>query len=63
MSDASNSRWFVLFGVWLLYGCFGLVATSLAPLASIIIQDISLSHTQMGMTMGAGPFGRVSRGV
>ena len=43
----------LLFGVWLLYGAFGLVATSLAPLAVLIIPDLSLTHAQMGMIMGA----------
>ena len=46
-------RWLTLFGVWLLYGSFGLVATSLAPLASLIIDDLSMTHTEMGLAMGA----------
>lgn len=46
-------RWLTLFGVWLLYGSFGLVATSLAPLASLIIDDLSMTHAEMGLAMGA----------
>jgi len=46
-------RWLTLFGVWLLYGSFGLVATSLAPLASLIIDDLAMTHTEMGLAMGA----------
>lgn len=46
-------RWLMLLGVWLLYGSFGLVATSLAPLASYIETDLALSHAAMGSVMGA----------
>ncbi|MBT4161680.1 MAG: MFS transporter, partial [Gammaproteobacteria bacterium] len=48
-----NTRWLQLFGVWLLYGSFGLVATSLAPVAALIITDLRMTHTEMGLTMGA----------
>lgn len=48
-----SSRWLLLLGVWLLYGSFGLVATSLAPMASLIIIDLSMTHAEMGMAMGA----------
>ncbi len=48
-----QSRWLLLFGVWLLYGSFGLVATSLAPLAAIIIVDLKMSYAEMGLAMGA----------
>jgi cyanate permease len=47
------SRWMQLFGVWMLYGSFGLVATSLAPLAALIIDDLSMTHGEMGFVMGA----------
>ncbi len=47
------TRWSLLFGVWLLYGSFGLVATSLAPLASLMIADLQMSHAEMGLAMGA----------
>ena len=36
-----SSRWLLLSGVWLLYGSFGLVATSLAPMASLIMLALS----------------------
>ena len=45
-----------MFGVWLLYGCFGLVATSLAPVASLVIADLGMSHAEMGLAMGAWQF-------
>jgi CP family cyanate transporter-like MFS transporter len=47
------NRWILLFGVWLLYASFGLVATSLAPLVPIIEADLGLSHAAMGSILGA----------
>ncbi len=46
-------RWLLLFGVWLLYGVFGLVATSLAPLVPLVEADLSITHSQMGSILGA----------
>ena len=46
-------RWGLLFGVWLLYCAFGLVATSLAPLVPIVEADLQISHAQMGSILGA----------
>ena len=37
----------------MLYGSFGLVATSLAPVASLVIEDLQMTHAEMGMAMGA----------
>ena len=48
-----NTPWLLLFGVWMLYGSFGLVATSLAPVASLVIEDLQMTHAEMGMAMGA----------
>ena len=48
-----SHRWLLLFGVWLLYGSFGLIATSLAPLAALVIEDLNMTHGEMGMAMGA----------
>ncbi len=46
----------MLFGVWVLYVSFGLIATSLAPLASLVIIDLDMTHAQMGLAMGAWQF-------
>ncbi len=46
-------RWLVLFGVWLIYASFGLIASSLAPLVQRIETDLAMSHTAMGSVMGA----------
>ena len=53
MQSPSPLRWLVLFGVWLIYSTFGLIATSLAPLVSLIEHDLGMSHAQMGTIMGA----------
>lgn len=47
------ARWLVLFGVWLIYCAFGLVASSLAPLVHRIESDLDMSHAAIGSVMGA----------
>ena len=47
------SRWWLLFGLWLIYGCFGLIVSSLAPLVVPIETDLAMSHAAMGSIMGA----------
>ena len=51
--DPHSHRWLVLFGVWLIYGTFGLIAASLAPLVTRIELDLNIGHTAMGSVMGA----------
>ncbi|MGR8919430.1 MAG: MFS transporter [Gammaproteobacteria bacterium] len=53
MEPAPRLRWLVLFGVWLIYTAFGLIATSLAPLVQRIESDLDISHAAMGSIMGA----------
>ena len=48
----SRLRWLLLFGVWLVYGCFGLIAVSLSPLVQRIESDLGFSHAAMGSIMG-----------
>lgn len=48
-------RWAMLAGVWLLYLCFGLTATSLAPLVAPVSAELGLSHAAMGSVLGAWP--------
>ena len=40
----------------MLYTSFGLVATSLAPLASLVIIELGMTHAEMGLAMGAWQF-------
>ncbi len=54
MTDSPQPyRWVVLGGVWLVYFCFGLTIVTLAPLVSVVGQDLGLSHSRMGTVMGA----------
>ena len=52
-SNESNFRWLVLFGIWLVYFCFGLSVASLAPLVQVIELDLSIEHALMGTIISA----------
>ena len=54
-NNASSFRWLVLFGIWLVYFCFGLSVASLAPLVQVIELDLSIEHALMGTILGAWP--------
>ena len=43
----------MLFGAWLIYFCFGLIAAATAPLVGPISQDLGLSASEMGSVFGA----------
>lgn len=51
-SPPAGLRWRMLFGVWLLYSCFGLTIAGLAPLVAPITRELHLSHSQMGSVLG-----------
>ncbi len=51
-----SNRWFILSGVWLLYVAFGVSATSLAPLVTVIESDLDIQHSAMGVILGAWQF-------
>ena len=51
--QTSQYRWVMLAALWLGYFCFGMVSASLAPLITRIGQDLDLSHTALGVVMGA----------
>lgn len=48
----ASLRWRMLFGVWLIYSCFGLTIAGLAPLVAPITRDLGLSHSEMGSVLG-----------
>lgn len=48
-------RWAMLTGVWVIYGAFGLLSSSMAPLVKVIIADLGLSQAAMGSILGAWP--------
>ena len=41
--------------VWMLYVCFGITTSSIAPLVDPILNDLGISNSQMGMILGAWP--------
>ncbi|MGB0621928.1 MAG: CynX/NimT family MFS transporter [Myxococcota bacterium] len=51
--NSGATRWVILAGVWFCYASFGLVATSLAPLVPLIVEDLAISHGAMGSILGA----------
>jgi cyanate permease len=48
----SPARWLMLAGVWLLYFCFALTSSALAPLVEPITRDFAMSHSAMGGVLG-----------
>ena len=46
-------RWLMLFGVWILYFCFGLTAYSLAQLVRPITQELNMTYSEMGRVLGS----------
>src|SRR5210317_188636 len=46
-------RWIILWLLWLLYIAFGLVARSIFPLITPILNDLHLSYSQMGFILGS----------
>ena len=53
--DAVHSpyRWVMLLLLWLLYIAFGLVARSITPLITPILNDLRMSYSQMGFILGS----------
>lgn len=54
-ATAHPYRWAMLTGVSLLYFCFGLTASAMAPLVRPIAAEFALSHGAMGAVLGAWP--------
>jgi sugar phosphate permease len=53
--NAYHSRycWVMLLLLWLLYIAFGLVARSITPLVTPILNDLRMSYSQMGFILGS----------
>lgn len=47
-----RTRWLMLGLVWLLYLSFGLTVGSMAPLLTLIIDDLDMTYGQMGFVLG-----------
>ena len=52
-SFQSRYRWIMLFLLWLLYIAFGLVARSITPLVTPILNDLRMTYSQMGFILGS----------
>jgi len=46
-------RWGMMFLLWLLYAAFGMVARSISPLVTPILEDLSITYSQMGFILGS----------
>jgi MFS transporter, CP family, cyanate transporter len=53
--DSRRDAWLALAGLWLVYGAFGAVAASLAPLVPQIRADFGAGNAAMGGVLGAWP--------
>ena len=51
-----KQNWYIIFGIWLIYFCFGFTISSIAPIVPFITQDLDISYKQMGLILGAWQF-------
>ena len=51
--DQNPYRWVILILLWLLYAAFGIISRSIFPLVTPILEDLSLSYSQMGFILGS----------
>ena len=51
-----NQSWSIIFGLWLVYFCFGYSVSSIAPIVPYITHDLNISYKQMGLILGAWQF-------
>ena len=51
-----NQSWSIIFGLWLIYFCFGYSVSSIAPIVPYITHDLNISYKQMGLILGAWQF-------
>jgi MFS transporter, CP family, cyanate transporter len=54
--QGGRDRWRLLALICLLYGSFGLVTASLAPLVAPILHDLHMSRGEMGLVLGSWQF-------
>ena len=48
----TNYKWLMLAQLWLTYFAFGMIGSSIPPLITPIIRDLTLSLSQMGIILG-----------
>ena len=51
-----TQNWLIIFGLWLIYFCFGYSVSSIAPIVPYITQDLNITYKQMGLILGAWQF-------
>ena len=51
-----NYHWIMLLLIWSVYSCFGIVSGSLAPISPLLIKDLNLTYTHMGIILGFWQF-------
>jgi len=54
--NKDNQSWSVIFGLWLIYFCFGYAVSSIAPIVPYITNDLNISYKKMGLILGAWQF-------
>ena len=54
--NASHHRWRVLIGLVGVYSAFGMAVTALAPMLTLVQEDIGASRGSMGLALGAWAF-------
>ncbi|NCG25301.1 MAG: MFS transporter, partial [Actinobacteria bacterium] len=54
--NASHHRWRVLLGLIGVYSAFGMAVTALAPMLTLVQEDIGASRGSMGLALGAWAF-------
>ncbi|MBT5108970.1 MAG: MFS transporter [Rhodospirillaceae bacterium] len=62
-AETTPYRWIILFGVWLLYFSFGVIAASMAPLVRPVIVALDLDNARMGVVLGAWPLVYVAAAI
>ena len=56
MNLYKNYHWIMLFLIWSVYTCFGLVSGSLSPISPLLINKLNLTYTEMGIILGFWQF-------
>ena len=56
MNLSKNYHWIMLFLIWSVYTCFGLVSGSLSPISPLLINKLNLTYTEMGIILGFWQF-------
>jgi len=53
VANKDPRRWLMLALLWLLYASFGITTGTIPPLVGPILEDLNMTHSQMGLVLGA----------